>query len=50
MKNAKPVFYDARHQMVAGQVSKAFAKYHMQMTDWNADFSKVLVYTDGGRR
>lgn len=47
-ENAKPVFYDARNQAVASKIAKAFSKFHMEMTDWNADFSKVLVRTDGG--
>ncbi|WP_374413483.1 alpha/beta hydrolase family protein [Novosphingobium colocasiae] len=47
-ENAKPVFYDPKHQAVANQIAKAFSKYHMEMTDWNGDFSKVLVRTDGG--
>jgi dienelactone hydrolase len=43
--DARPEFFDPKYQEVVDQIYRAFPQFHVQLEDWNPDFSKVLVRT-----
>ncbi|MBX7526652.1 prolyl oligopeptidase family serine peptidase [Qipengyuania sp. 1NDH10] len=40
-------FADPAHQKAVDMAARAFARYHVTLVDWSADFTKILIRTSG---
>ena len=46
-RNEPPVFFDPARNNLIARIYPAFSGLNTRITDWNADFSKVIVHTSG---
>jgi dienelactone hydrolase len=44
----QPVFFSPERQTRFNAARKAFAKYNVKLHSWNDDFSRFIIFTDGG--